>query len=47
MSRVSMSVGGGGNDPLGTWGMEYYGIRSTSERYASHWNAFLLKYPST
>ena len=40
-------VGGGG----GTWGMEYYGIRSTSERYASHWNAFLLnihphKYPA-
>ena len=35
----SGSASGGGTDPL-----RYYGIRSTSGRYASYWNAFLFTF---
>ena len=30
--------------PPDTWDLGYYGIRSTSGRYACYWNAFLLLY---
>ena len=28
--------------PPNTWDLGYYGMRSTSGRYASYWNAFLF-----
>ena len=49
-SRGRLSPGGSasrgsasrGIEGLGRSPMGYYGLRSTSERYASYWNAFLL-----
>ena len=52
VSRI-LSTGGGGSYPSMQWGRHppypppHDGIRSTSGRYASYWNAYLFSYPTT